>query len=124
MNIEDFRLYCLSKPGVTEGFPFDETTLVFKLMGKMFALTDTEDDFAIALKCDPERAIELREKYPAVKPGFHMNKIHWNTITVDGSMNNQFLIELTDHSYDLIKSGLTKKLKAELQQLEKQMNKN
>jgi len=118
MNIEDFRLYCLSKPGVTESFPFDETTLVFKVMGKMFALTDIEDEFAIALKCDPERAIELRERYPVVKPGYHMNKAHWNTITVDGSMNNQLLIELTDHSYELIKAGLTKKLKAELAELD------
>jgi predicted DNA-binding protein (MmcQ/YjbR family) len=118
MNIEDFRLYCLAKPGVTEGFPFDETTLVFKLMGKMFALTDIEDEFAIALKCDPERAIELRERYPAVKPGYHMNKAHWNTITVDGSMSDQLLIELTNHSYELIKSGLTKKLKVELAELE------
>ncbi|MEA1873424.1 MAG: MmcQ/YjbR family DNA-binding protein [Bacteroidota bacterium] len=114
MNIEDFRIYCLAKPGVTEGFPFDETTLVFKLMGKIFALTDTEDDFAIALKCDPEQAVELREIYPAIIPGYHMNKTHWNTITVDGSMSDQLLIELTNHSYELIKAGLTKKLKAEL----------
>jgi len=118
MNIEDFRLYCLSKPGVTEGFPFDETTLVFKLMGKMFVLTDTEDDFSIALKCDPEGAIELRESYPAVQPGYHMNKTHWNTITVDGSMSDKILIELINHSYDLIKTGLTKKLKVELEEIE------
>lgn len=119
MNIESFREYCLSRAGVSEGFPFDETTLVFKLMGKMFAITDTEDDFKIALKCDPERAIELRETHTAIQPGWHLNKQHWNTISVDGSLSDAFLTELIDHSYDLIRSKLTKKLKAELEALEK-----
>jgi predicted DNA-binding protein (MmcQ/YjbR family) len=119
MNIESFREYCLSKAGVSEGFPFDETTLVFKLMGKMFAITDTEDDFNIALKCDPERAIELRERYPAIQPGWHLNKQHWNTILIDDSLSDTLLIELIDHSYDLIRDKLTKKLKTELAELEK-----
>jgi predicted DNA-binding protein (MmcQ/YjbR family) len=114
MNIEEFRDYCIAKPGVTESFPFDETTLVFKVMGKMFALTDTEDDFAINLKCDPERAVSLRSQYPAVIPGYHMNKQHWNTIRIDGSMNDDFLYELVNHSYDLIVKSLTKAKKEEL----------
>jgi predicted DNA-binding protein (MmcQ/YjbR family) len=109
MNIEEFREYCLSKKGVTECFPFDETTLVFKVMGKMFALTDTEDEFSVNLKCDPERAIELREKYPAVQPGYHMNKKHWNTINVDGSVNDEILKAWIDDSYWLIANSLPKK---------------
>ncbi len=117
MNIEDFRDYCLLKPGVAECFPFDETTLVFKVMGKMFALTDTEDPFALNLKCDPERAIQLREQYPAIIPGYHMNKQHWNTIRVDGSVNDDLLYELIDHSYNLIVGSLTKKLKKELEDI-------
>jgi len=117
MNIEEFRDYCITKPGVTESFPFDETTLVFKVMGKMFALTDTEDDFAINLKCDPERAVSLRAQYPAVIPGYHMNKLHWNTIRIDGSMNDDFLYELVNHSYDLIVKSLTKAKKEELKEI-------
>ena len=109
MNIEELREYCLSKKGVTESFPFDETTLVFKVMGKMFALTDTEDEFSINLKCDPEKAIELREKYPAVQPGYHMNKKHWNTIYVDGSVSDEKLKAWIDDSYWLITNSLPKK---------------
>jgi predicted DNA-binding protein (MmcQ/YjbR family) len=117
MNIESFREYCIQKAGVTEHFPFDETTLVFKVMGKMFALTDIEAPFALALKCDPERAVELREAYPAVKPGWHMNKTHWNTVMVDGSLTDHLLKELIDHSYDLIVAGLRKKDRQRLQSL-------
>ncbi len=117
MNIEEFRDYCLAKSAVTEGLPFDETTLVFKVMGKMYALTDTGDDFSLNLKCDPERAIELRAQYPAVIPGYHMNKKHWNTINVDGSMNDELLYELVDHSYDLIVKSLTKEKKQQLQNI-------
>ena len=109
MNIEELREYCLSKKGVTESFPFDETTLVFKVIGKMFALTDTEDEFSINLKCDPEKAIELREKYPAVQPGYHMNKKHWNTIYVDGSVSDEKLKGWIDDSYWLITNSLPKK---------------
>jgi predicted DNA-binding protein (MmcQ/YjbR family) len=108
MNIEELREYCLSKKGVTESFPFDETTLVFKVMGKMFALTDTEDEFSINLKCDPEKAIDLREKYPAVQPGYHMNKKHWNTIYVDGSVSDDKLKAWIDDSYWLITNSLPK----------------
>lgn len=112
MNIEEFRDYCLSKKAVTEGFPFDETTLVFKVAGKMFALTDTESPFSINLKCDPERAIELRETYSSVLPGYHMNKQHWNTIEIDGSIPDKLIYEWTDHSFDLIVHSLPKSLKA------------
>lgn len=114
MNIEDFRTYCLQKPGVTESFPFDETTLVFKVLGKMFALTDLEGDFSINLKCDPEKAIELREHHPSVQPGYHMNKKHWNTVFVDGSVSDNLIREWADHSYDLIVNSLAKKLKEKL----------
>ncbi|MCF8368195.1 MAG: MmcQ/YjbR family DNA-binding protein [Bacteroidales bacterium] len=111
MNIEEFRLYCLSKKEVTESFPFDETTLVFKVLGKMFALTDLESDFSINLKCDPEKAIELRGKYPNVLPGYHMSKRHWNTIIIDGSIADNILKEWTDESYDLVVSNMPKKLR-------------
>lgn len=117
MNIEEFREYCLAKSGVTESFPFDETTLVFKVMGKMFALTNTEKDFSINLKCDPERAIELRERYPAVQPGYHMSKKHWNTVYMDGSVEDDKIRDWINHSYKLIVDSLTKKLKLELENL-------
>ena len=114
MNIEEFREYCISKPGVTEEFPFDANTLVFKVMGKMFALTDLVDDFALNLKCDPERAIELREQFPAIQPGYHMSKAHWNTVKMDGSLSSKLILELIDHSYQLVADKLPMKLKQEL----------
>ncbi len=117
MNIEEIRDFCLSKKGTTEEFPFDEVTLVFKVMGKMYALTSLDKDLAINLKCDPEKAIELREQYEAIKPGYHMSKIHWNTVEVDGSLKTDFIKELIDHSYDLVVSKLTQKLKKELNDL-------
>jgi len=116
MNIEDFREYCLSKKGVTESFPFDETTLVFKVMGKMFSLTDTHDDFSINLKCDPEKAIELREQYPAVIPGYHMNKKHWNTVNIDGSITDDLLYQWIDDSYELIVKKLPKAIRDQIYQ--------
>lgn len=117
MNIEELREYCLSKKGVTESFPFDETTLVFKVMGKMFALSDTEDEFSINLKCDPEKAIELREKYPAVQPGYHMNKKHWNTIYIDGSLSDDILKTLIEDSYNLVVNTIHGKLKDQLKKI-------
>jgi predicted DNA-binding protein (MmcQ/YjbR family) len=111
MNIEEFREYCISKPGVTEEFPFDENTLVFKVMGKMFALTDLGDEFSLNLKCDPERAIELREQFPAIQPGYHMNKVHWNTVKMDGSLSAKLIYELIDHSYQLVVDKLPKSKK-------------
>lgn len=109
MNIEAFRDYYISKKGVTESFPFDEKVLVFKVMNKMFALTDIENYVSINLKCDPERAILLREEHPEIKPGYHMSKIHWNTVSVCGDLSQTFLLELIDHSYDLIVEKLPKK---------------
>lgn len=116
MNIEEFREYCISKKGVTESFPFDEQTLVFKVMGKMFALSGLEHQPAKAnLKCDPERSIELREEYDGlISPGFHMSKVHWNTVELEMNLPHDLVLELIDHSYDLVVNGLTKKLKEEL----------
>lgn len=102
MNIEDIRNFCLLKKGVTEGFPFDEETLVFKVAGKMFALVDLEDDLNINLKCDPEKVPELREQFPAVIPGYHMNKKHWNTVIIDGSIRDELIREWIDDSYNLV----------------------
>lgn len=113
MDIESFRAYCLAKPGVSEGFPFDEKTLVFKVLGKLFALTNIEEFERVNLKCDPERAQELRADFDAIQPGYHMNKQHWNTVTIKG-VPNHLLLELIDHSYDLIVSKLTKKQQHEL----------
>ena len=114
MNIEELREYCVSKPGVTEEFPFDEVTLVFKVMGKMFALTNLDGDWSLALKCDPDRAIELREQYPAIQPGYHMSKVHWNTVMMDGSLTAKLILEMIDHSYDLVVAKLPGKTKLEL----------
>ena len=109
MNIETLRDYCLAKPGVTESFPFDSVTLVFKAGNKLFALLDTESrPTTINLKCDPERAVQLRETFAAVRPGYHMNKTHWNTITLDGSVRWSDVKEWVDHSYELVKKGLPK----------------
>ncbi len=115
MNIEEFRNYCIAKKGVTEDFPFDEKTLVFKVMGKMFALSGLENiPASVNLKCDPEKAIELRETYDgAIIPGFHMSKKHWNTLIIEQLPSN-LILQLIDHSYDLVVSKLTKKLKLEL----------
>jgi predicted DNA-binding protein (MmcQ/YjbR family) len=114
MNIESFREYCLSKKGVTEDFPFDENTLVLKVGGKMFALTDLVDEFKINLKCDPEKAIELRETHSSVIPGYHMNKQHWNTVIINGSVPDKFLYEWIDHSYRLVFKSLPKKIQNQL----------
>ena len=108
MNIEELRAYCLSLKGVTEDFPFDENTLVFKVVGKMFCLTDLEGDLSINVKNEPEKNIELREEYPAVKPGYHMSKTHWNNIEIDGSMADDVIKNLIDESYDLVVLKLTK----------------
>ncbi len=114
MNAEEIRNYCLAKKQVSEGFPFNETALVFKVAEKMFALLDLEADLRISLKCDPQKALELRETYPAIQPGYHMNKKHWNTIYVDGSISQELLHELIDHSYHLVVSKLKVKLRREL----------
>ena len=108
MNIEAFRDYCLAKPGVSEETPFGPDTLVFKVGGKIFALTDIETFASVNLKCDPIRAIQLREDYEAIKPGYHMNKKHWNTVMVNSQVPHPLFIELVDHSYNLVYAGLSK----------------
>ncbi|MEX0780516.1 MAG: MmcQ/YjbR family DNA-binding protein [Balneolales bacterium] len=114
MDIETYRNYCLSLKGVTESFPFDENTLVFKVKEKMFSATDVDRFRSINLKCDPERAIELREKWPAVTPGYHMNKRHWNTIEMDDTIPDSLLYQLIKDSYDLVIAGLPRKEQQDL----------
>lgn len=115
MNIEEFRDYCLSKNKVTESFPFDKETLVFKVGGKMFALAGLENHPAtVNLKCDPEKALALREEYHEISPGYHMNKMHWNTVIIDGSLSNKLIEELTNDSYNLVVKGMSKKQQKEL----------
>ncbi len=118
MNVENVREYCLSKQGVTESFPFDEYTLVFKVMNKMFALVPLERiPSQVNLKCDPEWAISLREEYDGIIiPGYHMSKTHWNTLFLE-QVPPEFIRELIDHSYDLVVAKLSKKLKEELKGL-------
>jgi predicted DNA-binding protein (MmcQ/YjbR family) len=114
MNIEDIRNYCIAKKHVTEHFPFDETTLVFKIGNKMFLLTDLIDNKTINIKCEPEKAVELREKYSEVKPGYHMNKNHWNTVAIDGSIPDNIIKQWIDDSYNLIVKSLPKKIQQNL----------
>ena len=111
MDIESFRYYCLQKSGVTEGFPFNETTLVFKVGDKMFALTDINEEFGIALKCDPEFSIELRERFSDITPAYHMNKTHWINVNNAGFFDEQLLIKLIDHSHKLVFDKLAKAIK-------------
>jgi predicted DNA-binding protein (MmcQ/YjbR family) len=118
MNIEELRAYCIKKKGVEEAFPFDNETLVFKVMGKIFLLTGIESHpVQFNVKCNPDLAIELRERYPCVKPGYHMNKAHWNTVVCDGSVSKKLLQQWIDHSYDLIAAALPKKDKEVLKNL-------
>jgi predicted DNA-binding protein (MmcQ/YjbR family) len=117
LNIESFRSFCLSKNGVTEEFPFDENTLVFKVMGKMFALTDLESFESINLKCNPEISVQLREQYASVLPGFHMNKKHWITVLMDGSIADKLLKQWIDSSYQLVAASLSRSLKLDLDRL-------
>jgi|AntRauTorckE5430_2_1112549.scaffolds.fasta_scaffold02253_5 predicted DNA-binding protein (MmcQ/YjbR family) len=120
MDIEELRDYCLSKPETTEDFPFDENTMVFKVEGKVFALTSLKKweagDHSLNLKCDPEKAVEYREKYPdVVFPGYHTNKKHWNTVVVDNSqLSPKFIKDLINHSYELVVSKLPKSKREEL----------
>lgn len=114
MNIELIRDYCLLKKGVTEGFPFNETTLVFKVTGKIFVLLNLEGDFRISLKCKPEKAIEIREHYPAVNPGYHLNKSHWNSVSIDGSIPDNLIYQWIDDSYNLVFNGLNRKEKQKI----------
>jgi predicted DNA-binding protein (MmcQ/YjbR family) len=121
MNLETFYEYCLSKNGVTEHFPFDEETLVFKVGGKMFALSSLNQwekaTPSVNLKCNPEYAEELRAQYDDIKPGWHMSKIHWNTIEINRDVPDSLIKELIDHSYELVFKSLTKKVQTEILEL-------
>ena len=122
MNIEQFYEFCLAKKGVTEHFPFDEETLVLKVGGKMFVLTSLRQwelgTPSINLKCDTEHALELRAAYECVQPGYHMSKVHWNTVTLNGDVSDKFLCEMISDSYDLIFKSLTNKIQHEIAELE------
>ena len=119
MNIEEYRNYCLAKKGVTEEFPFNEIALVFKVMGKMFALIDVEKFDSISLKCNPERGVTLREEYAGINYAYHFNKKHWIGMATDGSVPKSLMYELINHSYELVVSKLPKKIKQELENYEK-----
>ncbi|RYF69812.1 MAG: MmcQ/YjbR family DNA-binding protein [Cytophagaceae bacterium] len=115
MTVDELRDYCLSKPATTESFPFNETTLVFKVSGKVFAMSDIDGrPMSVNVKCEPERAVELRELHTAIQPAFHMNKRHWNTVTSDGSLRDSFIRELIDHSYERVVAGLPKAVREAL----------
>jgi len=114
MNVELLRDYCLQKAAVTEGFPFGDDTLVFKVGGKMFLLFSLKEN-RFNVKCDPELAAELRDRYTEVQPGYHMNKVQWNTIHLDGILTDKQFYEMVDHSYELIVKGLPKKVREELE---------
>ena len=125
MTLDYFLEYCLSKPGTTQEYPFDGTSAWIKVAGKLFALTNVSEmkiggdivpSFYFAnLKCDPERAIELREEYEAIEPGWHMSKKHWNSIYFDRGLKDSFIKELIDHSYEIVVDKLPKKVKEDLQ---------
>ena len=121
MNIQQLYEFCLSKKGVTEHFPFDEDTLVFKVGGKMFCLTSLKqwekNEPSLNLKCDPEKALELRAEYDAIKSGYHMSKVHWNTVDLNADVSDKMVCELINHSYDLVFGSLTKKMQNEVQML-------
>ena len=122
MNLQNFYEYCLSKKGVTEHFPFDEDTLVFKVGAKMFALSSLSQwekgQPSVNLKCDPDKAAELRAEYNDIQPGYHMSKIHWNTINVNQEVSDKIIKELIDHSYELIFKSLSKKIQTDITKLE------
>ena len=116
MDLEQFRSYCIQKKGVTEELPFGPDVLVYKVMGKMFALTGFNFE-SVNLKVEPEAGVELREKYPSVQPGYHMSKKHWITVLMDGSISDKNFRQWVDNSYELVVSGLTKKQKSALESL-------
>ncbi|MEZ5016718.1 MAG: MmcQ/YjbR family DNA-binding protein [Flavipsychrobacter sp.] len=125
MTFESFRTYCLSKPATTEDYPFDGTSAWIKVAGKLFALANVMEMkmgkeeippfHFINLKCDPERAVELREEYEAIQPGWHMNKKHWNSVYLNHGLRDSFIKELIDHSYNIVVASLPKKTREELQ---------
>lgn len=123
MDLEGLMSYCSAKAGVEETFPFDENTLVFKVMGKMFGATNiTEEVLRVNLKCNPEKSLELRDLHPEIIPGYHMNKKHWNTVIIgEGQLPQSLILELIDHSYHTVVKSLTKAKKVELEELKKSL---
>lgn len=114
MHIEQFRDYCLTKHLSTESMPFDDDILVFKVNGKIFALISTNNSDSCNLKCDPEKAIELREQYSGIKPGFHQNKKHWNTVSFNEDVSDKLILDLVDHSYKMVIQNFSKKIQKSL----------
>ncbi|MCF8322250.1 MAG: MmcQ/YjbR family DNA-binding protein [Flavobacterium sp.] len=123
MNLENFYEFCLSKKGVTEHFPFDQDTLVFKVGGKMFALSSMKQwemgEPKVNLKCNPEYALELRAEYNDIQPAYHMSKVHWNTVAINGEVSDTFVKKLIDDSYDLVFKSLTNNIQNQILHLEK-----
>lgn len=115
MNVESVREYCLKMKGCSEGFPFDETSLVMKVGGKMFALINLDEDPSLNLKCDPEEALVLRETYNAVSPGYHMNKKHWNTVLLDDSIKDEVIKKWIKDSYQLVVNKLPLKIRNQIE---------
>jgi predicted DNA-binding protein (MmcQ/YjbR family) len=113
VNIEEYTAFCLALPAVDASFPFDEVTMVFKVAGKMFTAANIEPFERVNVKCDPEHALELREQFAGVLPGYHMNKNHWNTVLMDGSIPDRLIKEWITDSYHLVVKSLTKKQRAE-----------
>jgi predicted DNA-binding protein (MmcQ/YjbR family) len=114
MTLAEFREHCMQLPGFSEDLPFDESTLAFRVGGKIFALMDLDTFTTVNLKCDPDRAVELREQHPGITPGYHMNKRHWNTVRTDGSVPAPLLLELATHSHALVLASLPAKVRSTL----------
>jgi predicted DNA-binding protein (MmcQ/YjbR family) len=115
MTLEEFRAHCATFPGFSEDLPFGPEVLAFRVGGRIFALMDVDTFESVNLKCDPERAIDLREQHPGITPGYHMNKRHWNTVRTDGSVPHRLLLELARHSYERVRASLPKKVQEELE---------
>jgi predicted DNA-binding protein (MmcQ/YjbR family) len=113
LNLDELRDHCLEMTAVSESFPFDASTLVFKVAGKMFALCNVDHFTSVNLKCDPEQALELRERFAAVAPGWHMNKVHWNTVAVDSDASREAILKWVDDSYALVVASLPRKARME-----------
>lgn len=114
MNIEELREFCLSLEGSTENFPFDEVTIVFKVGGKIFAMANLDGPLSVNLKCHPEKALELRERYDSVRPGYHMNKKHWNTVMIDGTIPDSIIAQWISNSYSIVLHSLPRKLREKI----------
>ena len=111
MTLEAFRAYCAAFPGFSEDLPFGPEVLAFRVGGRIFALMDVDAFESVNLKCDPERAVDLREQHPGITPGYHMNKRHWNTVRPDGGVPPRLLLELARHSYELVRASLPRKVR-------------